>query len=269
MLFVRPQAETEKGSWRTGSLFMKRLLILLVCLLTLWGAAGAERLSDKDLLTYFDDCVFIGDSMMQSLRRYRSVVREKDPSFLENSTIIGTANLSLFQASRRSMVGGGKIKYRGVNHTIYEIAQMLHPRRMFISLGLNDPIGKDIDKALERMEYILVNMPDFAPEMELCIFSSTPVTEKFASHYAIRDYMGRIDEYNRRLSDLCERYGASYVEVSEPLKGEDGMLYLPYSSDKSYHLNDDGMAVLVQALLDYVQALYDADLWVPEIRIGG
>ena len=242
---------------------MKRLLALVFCLIFLCSGAVAERLDDQTLLSYYDDCLFIGDSIMQGFRRYRSAVREKDPSFLESSTVVCTASISLYVGSRRFLTGDFHFKYRNVDRTMYDIAKILKPKRILILLGLNDPVGIKIDRAMEWIEYIALNIPEFSPETEICFFSHTPITENYCRTKDRPGYQEKLNEYNQRLKETCERLGVHYIEIAEPLKGEDGYLAAAYTSDNLCHLNEEGLAVWIQGMLDFAQAEYEAGRWTP------
>ena len=243
---------------------MKRLIVLILCLLLGCPAVQAERLADERLLSYYDDCLFIGDSIMQGFVRYRSLRRESDPSFLENLTVVCTSSISLYTASRHVMDKDSHFLYRGMKCTMYDIVRQLRPRRVFILLGLNDPVGIKIPKAMQWIEYIIESMPDYSRNTEVCFFSHTPVTETYCVTKKREGYQDRINEYNSQLREICSRLGATYVEIAEPFRDEDGYLSAAYTSDNICHLNDDGIELWLRTLMDYAQSQYDAGVWTPE-----
>ena len=242
---------------------MKRLIALILCLLLCCPLVRAERLADERLLSYYDDCLFIGDSIMQGFVRYRSAMRESDPSFLENLTVVCTSSISLYTASRHVMDKDSHFLYRGMKCTMYDIVKLLKPRCVFILLGLNDPVGIKIAKAMQWVEYIIVSMPDYSRNTDVCFFSHTPVTETYCLTKKREGYQDRINEYNSQLREICSRLGAAYVEIAEPFKDENGYLSAAYTSDNICHLNDDGIALWIQTLMNYAQSQYDAGFWTP------
>ena len=243
---------------------MKRLIAWILCLILICPLARAERLSEKTLLSYYDDCLFVGDSIMQGFVRYRSTMRQRDPAFLENLTVVCTSSISLYTASRHVMDQESYFLYRGMKCSMYDIVKTLKPKRVFILLGLNDPVGLKIDKAMSWIEYIIESMPSYSKNTEVCFFSHTPVTETYCRTKKREGYPDKIDEYNSRLREICSRLGATYVEIAEPLRDENGFLAAAYTSDNLCHLNDDGVALWIQTLMDYAQEQYDAGAWVPE-----
>jgi hypothetical protein len=93
-------------------------------------------------------------------------------------------------------------------------------------------------------------------------FSLTPVTYRVEQERP--NLQQKWDAYNQLLKAKCEEVGALYVEISEPLKNENGLLPMALSHDGKYHLNEEGNAIWAQLLLDYAQSRYDAGLWSPE-----
>lgn len=260
---------------------MKRLTalsLLLIMLITTNFAVGAEtvseivaetdtastRLPDEVLLSYYDNSVFFGDSIMQGFRRYRSNMRQTDTDFLEGVTVMATSSISLYSASRRYQNDNGTFLHRGTQKNMYNITKALKPDKIFILLGLNDVVGIKIEKAMTWVEYIIKHMPSYSPDTEIYFFSQTPVTPFYCKKRNRPNYPEQVDQYNQRLQEVCEQLGAHYVEISEALKDEEGYLNAAYCSDGDCHLNDEGTAVWIQSMCDYAQAQYDLGLWTPD-----
>lgn len=225
--------------------------------------AYAEKLDDKVLLSYFDDSVIFGDSRMESFKRFVDGIRQTDESFLDKTKIVPAGSISLYAASRTYPSGDFLFYYHGRQLTMYGIADRIQPRKVFVMLGLNDPVAVKIDKALSWVEDIIHKMNETVPDAEVCFISETPVTENFDSEKKVEGYQVSLDEYNKRLKETCEKNGAHFVDIAHALKGEDNFLKLDYSNDKVCHLSEEGNAALLQALKDYVQEQYDLGLWSP------
>lgn len=261
---------------RGVSLMMKRRiagLLLLIMLMTAVLPAGAEeaaaadvpgnRLPDDVLLSYYENSIFFGDSIMNGLRRYRSNIRQTDEDFMEGVTVLATTSISLYHASRRFSNENGTFLHRGARKNMYDITKDLKPDKIFILLGLNDEVGLKIEKAITWVEYILEHMPEYAPDTEIYFFSQTPVTPFYCRKRECPDYPAQVDQYNRRLQEVCEQNGAHYIEIAAPLKNEENYLDPLYTIDGDCHLNDDGTKIWIQCLCDYAQAQYDQGLWTP------
>ena len=234
--------------------YLKRLAALFLLLALLCPvAAMAEHVTDDDLLRFYDDCAFFGDSRMEAFRRYRSFVHQTDEDFLSKTDIICRSSMSLYAGSRQYLSGDYYFSYNFVDDTMYAIAEKIRPRRIFILLGLNDEVATKIEKGMSWVEDIIRNMQNYSPDSELYFFSETPVTPKYCKEKDLPGYQEKVDEYNRALKETCEKNGANYVELAEMLKGEDGYLNPEYASDGMCHLNDEGIQVWIQCLKDYAR----------------
>ena len=247
---------------------LKQVVAFLLLFSFLISLSYAEPLDDSVLLSYYDDSVFFGDSRMESFNRYVSGLRQEDASFMAKTKIVPTGSISLYAASRTYPSGEFLFYYHGRQLTMYGIADRIQPKKIFIMLGLNDPVAIKIEKALTWVEDILRKMGETVPDAEVCFLSETPVTENFDSEKKVEGYQTLLDQYNDRLKETCESNGARYINIAAALKGEDNFLKLDYSNDKVCHLSDEGNAALLQALKDYVQEQYDLGLWTPAAPEG-
>lgn len=244
---------------------MKRLIwLVILCLLVSFAAAApAERLDDTTLMTFYDDSAFFGDSRMESFRRYIAGIRETDPTFLKKARIVCAGSISLYSASRNYLCGEFHFYYAGVEMTMYEAVKRFKPKRAFILLGLNDPVGIKVDKAIGWVEDIFRKMEEMGPDTAVYFLSETPVTIQYEIKRDREGYQLSLDEYNEKLKKTCEENGGFYIELAEALKDENNYLREECSSDNICHLSDEGNAVLIQVLKDYAQEQYDQGLWDP------
>ena len=227
------------------------------------SAETAERLDDSTLLSFYDDSVFFGDSRMEAFKRYVDNTQQADETFLSKTTIVAAGSISLYAASRTYPSGDFLFYYRGRQLHMYGVAERVNPTKIFIMLGLNDPIAAKPDKGIEYVTIIITKMKETVPNAEVYFFSETPVTENFAEEKDRPDYQEQLDIYNALLKETCEANGAHYIEIARYLKGEDNLLRLDYSNDKVCHLNEDGIAVWIQCMKDYAQQQYELGLWDP------
>ena len=249
---------------------MRRLLraavwiLLLVCVAS---AAGAERLDDETLYSFYDDSVFFGDSITRALTNHVTDLRQKGEQVLPNTLFYSTGSITLNDGSRPTVVGTSRcFNYRGMDVTMYFITISVKAKKAFIMLGMNDPVGLRIDLALERIEDIMYYMrrDTRTADVEVYFFSVTPVGARYCEERNRPEYQDSLDEYNRQLKEKCAELGAGYIEVAEALKGEDNLLDPAYSSDRGmFHLNADGLDVWLTCLRDYAQEQYDLGLWDP------
>lgn len=239
------------------------LLVLAVCsVFPACAETGTERLTDAQLISYYKDAVFVGDSITAGLLVYVREKQEKDPHFFEGVKFLTAQSYLLYTASRRNLLSGkANLRYRGQEMPLCAVLKQLKPTKALILLGVNDYIGEEIEKGIGYDERILDLAAEFCPDTEIIFQSLTPVTASFCRK---KDYRTMWDHYNEALQEMCQRRGAGYIDIATRLKDEKGYLNKDYSNDGKYHLNDDGLKLWIDALMDYAQAQYELGLWTPE-----
>ena len=238
-------------------------ILLLACLVS---AAGAERLDDETLYTFYDDGAFFGDSITRSLSVLVTDMRQKGGPTLQKVMFFSTGSITLYDGA--SPVIGGTMRcfnYRGTDATMYYITAVVKAKKVFIMLGMNDPVGIQIDKSLGYIDQIMYYMrrDERTSNAEVYFFSVTPVGTLYCEERQRPGYQEDLDEYNARLKEKCAELEVGFIEVSEALKGEDNHLDPAYSSDGRFHLNPDGLNVWLARMRDYAQEQYDLGLWDP------
>lgn len=242
---------------------MKHLSILLICLLLAVSCAGAERLPDEQLVTYYSHSVFVGDSLPRMFRNYVvNIVQKEHPDYFKDTKFYTAYSYQLNSAAREYPAANKvNLTYKGSDITLCRLTETLKPEKVFILAGLNDRIGEYIDVGMGYVEKIMTLMEKYAPETQVYFFSLTPVTEKVEkSRPRLQE---KWDAYNAALELKCQEVGAIYIDIATDLKGENGFMKQGISHDGEYHLNDKGNAIWVQTLLDFAQAEYEANRWAP------
>lgn len=238
----------------------KRILACLFVMALLLGCAHAEQLTDAQLVTFYDDALFVGDSVIRLLRNYVVAEREKDPSFFRDARFYSAYSYQLGTAAIRWTNGNRvNIQYRGMDVSLAELADYLKPGKLFILAGLNDRIAKYIERGMGYVEKIVELIRKVSPDTEIYFISITPCTAKENS----KGYQDCINDYNAALEQKCLELNVNYIDVATDLKNENGVMDNSISSDGEYHLNTAGNALFVQSLLKYAQTRYDQGLWAP------
>lgn len=243
---------------------MKRLLAFFLGIFLLMGsAAAAERLPDDQLITYYDQAVFVGDSITELFRFYvNGVVRKENPGYFPGVKFYAAHGYKLATAAApRPSLSETNISYKGNAITIQGLLEKLKPANMFILLGLSDRIGDEIDKGMEYIEQIVAAAAEISPETKIHFFSLTPVDANVEKKFPERQR--KWDAYNVALEAKCEELGVYFIDITTPLKDEHGLLASSLATEDGYHLNDDGNAIWVQMMLEFAQAQYEAGLWAP------
>lgn len=229
----------------------KRVSVILLFLLMTLGAfpgAGlchamepaAESAADRTEQlpeSWFDDALFIGDSMTGSLRSYSMI-----HGGLGEAKLIYVDGLACHHIVRKNQ----KVSFMGQTCSPEQAAELAGAKKLFFLLAAND-VGTPIDELEACWRTMLENIQAACPETMIYLQSGTPFRSD--SGYFTRENM---NEYNALLRSLCEEYGCVYVDITKDLVNEDGFLIDDYRNDinDNVHMNPAGCAIWVDNLRD-------------------
>ena len=250
--------------------------LLILCMAAGMLPALAEepaRLPDETLMGFYDNAMFVGDSLVRMFRNYIKERQKQDQGYFSGTVFYSSYSYQLRLAAKEKPWSGDKanLQYKGKDETLCRIAKKEQPARILILAGLNDNFTQNVDgedgmdRGMRYVGQIMELLGEYAPEAQVYFFSLTPVTKEVEKKRHVRD---RWDEYNALLEARCAELGAGYIDIATPLKDEDGLLPKDRTADGEYHLNDRGNEIWAQTLLDYAQAQYEAGNWIPEEGSG-
>ena len=243
---------------------MKRLIALAMLFMALTGilfSGEAETLTRNQLSSFYSGSFFIGDSITEQLKGYIRGQQQEQPDFFPDVVFLTAQSYCLYTASRKNLLPEkANLKSRGKEMPLWQILKERQPAKVLILLGVNDYIGKTIEKGMDYDNRILDLARKHAPDTEVIFLSLTPVTKAFCKHH---DYQKMWDDYNAALQGLCLLRNAPYIDIASRMKDEEGYLKASYSSDGQYHLKAEALELWVDALLEYAQSQYDQGLWKP------
>ena len=222
-----------------------------------------ERLSRETLMSFFTDSAFVGDSVTERVRTYvKDQRKEEEPGLLSNAKFLVKQSYMLFMASKNYVSQkSANLTYNGREMSLCNIMGAMKPKRVFILLGINDYIGEKIDKGMEYVTRTVELIHKYSPDTEIYFQSLTPVTRNFCKR---KDFRTMWDEYNEALKKLSETVDFTYIEIAAGLKDEEGYLPDEWSTDREYHVNNKGIPIWIDELLDFAQQQYEQGLWTPE-----
>lgn len=201
---------------------------------------------------YFDDALFLGDSIMEGVRQYVAAQRK------EQTTLGGAKFLtSIMGISLADLVGERQpciyYSYGGKEAPLEELVSGMNVRRVFLLLGLNDLAGTDdpVEEIVDRYTRLLDSLRKTLPEAELIVITNPPkVASAWLPDYALNRSFNnaRISEFVAALADMCQDGGIPLVDAYECLVNENGALPDDWCRDGYVHLNSAGSARVVEAL---------------------
>ena len=241
---------------------MKRILTLLLCLTLLTPCLAEGRLTDEELQGFYRHSIFVGDSIPRMLWNYIKDVRKTQPEYFPDIKFYTSYNYQLYTARLKSAsTKRVNLVYKGRELSLYEIVQILSPRRVFILAGVNDAVALNPERGLTYTEETVATLREADPGLDIYFFSLTPVTQKVENEH---HYQAKWDAYNALLEEKCAELGVGYIDIATDLKDEEtGLMKKGISSDGKYHLNASGNAIWAQTLLDWAQRQYEQGVWTP------
>lgn len=199
--------------------------------------------------SFFDDAVFIGDSVSLKLRNYVIEQRKTDPGFLGSAQFLTSGSLgsgnALWEVSDESVHPA----FQGVKMRLEDSIPLTKAKKVFIMLGINDLNVYAIDGAIDNYTTLLELIQAAVPDVEFYIQSATPIYEGHERNAMNNE---NLKIYNQKLLELCQKKGYHYIEVAEALRDNSGYLASEYCSDPDImgiHMTDLASRVWLGYLL--------------------
>lgn len=197
--------------------------------------------------SFFDQAVFIGDSISLTLE-----------SYCGSTGALGKAQfLCAGSMSPTNMLTGQILpeypKGSGQKPAIEESVAATGAKLVYIMLGM-DNIAYGLEKSTGDYVTILDNIQNRNPDVEILVQGVTPMTKnsKSTSNKLNND---TIDAFNVRMLEICQEKGWYYLDVGKRFKDEEGYLREEYCSDKTtmgMHFTYEGAKIWVDYLRNYI-----------------
>ena len=187
-------------------------------------------------LSYFDDAVFIGDSVSYGLSYYGVFPAEQ---------VLAEQSVNLETVLYKTPFTDTEGNYVSA----YDAVVSRHPNKVYIMLGANGIEWLSDTKMIEMYDTFLTKLLELLPDADFFIQSVLPVT-KALDENPNRDLTNaKINTFNADLKQLAKSKGVHYLDVASAFKDENG--YLPDEASPQ-----DGMhfsAKYYQTWLEYLR----------------
>ena len=207
------------------------------------GLKESEAVADS----YFDDVVFVGDSISLKLYYYVLARRKSDSDFLGSAEFLTASSLgasnALWEVSDESVHPA----YQGQKLPVEESIALTGKKKVYLLLGINDISNYDVDTCIENYQLLLDLIRKKTPGCEIYIQSVTPKIKKVQDGVTNQ----KIFEYNLRLLQMCLEEGYHFVDVAHVLRDANGYLPDSYCSDPDtmgMHFTDEACKVWIDYL---------------------
>lgn len=193
-------------------------------------------------LSYFDNAVFLGDSLTQGLQIY--------------DTGLPNAHYCAYRGVGPSAVVNGTTCTRvdGVQEVPLDAMVSYAPESVYILLGTN-VLTQDTDYTsfLNYYSLMLDRIRNLLPDADIYVQSITPVRPEVstdAKHAGM--YAARFIRVNNDLAALAVEKGCYFLDLWEVLADESGDLKAEYAQPDGYHLLPAGYTAWVEYLRTHV-----------------
>lgn len=174
---------------------------------------------------YFDDALFIGDSISEGIELYQ---------MMDNATVLANKGLNpetIFTKKAAKDATGNEV-------TVIEALGSYHPKKVYVMLGANGLGWIDKDKFISYYGKLIDEIKSAYPDISIYIQSILPVTAAFEQKKP-EITNAKIDEYNAAIQALTKDKQVYYVNVAESFKNESGALPDEASPKDGMHFGAD------------------------------
>jgi len=177
----------------------------------LFDYSAAVPVSDRVTVSYFDDALFVGDSITAGIEAY---------ALMKNAQVIAFTGINTDTILTREVIRNEA----GELETMPEaIANCEGVSKIYVMLGANGIAWIGKEHFIENYGIFLDSIRQAHPEADIYVQSILPVTaekeaedEKFAN--------AKIRSYNAALQDMAEENNYYYLNVAEAFADENGCL---------------------------------------------
>ncbi len=176
--------------------------------------------------SYFDDVVFVGDSISTGLSYYEAANDVLGKAQFLTSVSLSATN-ALWEVSDRSV----HPRYNGQKMKVEKAIPLTGCKKVYIMLGMNDIVSLGVDRSVANFTTLCNKILENAPYVQLYVESVTPRTNQGAKSDNGVLNNKNIMLYNRKLAALCQQRGWYFVNVAEVMYDSTGYLNRSYCSD--------------------------------------
>lgn len=211
-----------------------------------YHTAYVEERAPVDL-SYFEDAVFVGDSVSMSLQFYCASTKA-----LGNTTFLCAGSLSPLNAHWPISSESKHPVYKGEKLTVEDAVAKTGAKKVYILLGINS-LSFGVDTCVNDMVSLIEKIEAKSPDAKIIIQSVTPMTSDSPIKTSKLNNTV-ISQYNERMLALCQNRGWYYVDIAQAVYDENKNLKRSYCSDPTamgIHFNYEADKAWVNYLITH------------------
>lgn len=198
--------------------------------------------------SYFNDAVFIGDSISYGFELYVTEKRANGETVLGEAQFLTSGSLSygnsLWDVSDESV----HPTYNGEKMKLEDAIAQIKPGKIFILLGTNDVALYGVEQTVANADTEISRMLEASPGADIFTMSTTPKYSPAESDVDGALNNADIDALNVAMRQFAVEKGYNFMNIAPLFKDETGGLAADYCSDK------EGMGI------HFTSAAYD--IWL-------
>ena len=198
-----------------------------------------ESLNPNAKTSFFDDAVFVGDSVTLGMKNTATSQRNAGKNYLGKAKFLCSGSLSYSNSAwDTSNPRSVHPKLNGKKVRVEDGVKTLGAKKLFIMLGMNDFAAYDTGFIIKRATALIKAIVEKSPGIKVYVQSVTPITaDKQHGKFNNKN----VNAFNKTLKAMCEKNGWTYVDVNSQMKDEYGNLHPSYCGDR------DGMGIHMSA----------------------
>lgn len=204
-------------------------------------------ITEEELAAYYNESVFIGDSIMQGFRNYSS----KSENFVHGINFLSATSYSAGNALKPVTGKSVHPMYKGKKYQVWNVVPMVGSKRAFILLGMNDLIVTGLEDSKNNYKELINKIVETSPDIEIHIISVTYTLKDSKVKGALCN--SNIDIYNSMLQEMAAENGWGYIDLCTPISDGAGNLKSEYCSDGYVHLTRTAYSVWEDELIQYAE----------------
>ena len=207
---------------------------------------GAVPESGRVSGSYFDDAVFVGDSVSLKLSYYEAAVDLLGGAQFLTSGSLGSGN-ALWDVTAESV----HPTYQGNKQLIEDSIAQMGAKKVYIMLGMNDIALYGIDTSVSNMVTLVNRIRAKSPGVAIYVQSMTPLTSTSNLLSSSGHNPNSVAKYNAKLLETALAQGWYFVDVASVMTDANGYLFREYCSDPDnmgIHFTNTGCGVWIDYL---------------------
>lgn len=175
--------------------------------------------SERVTSAYFDDAVFIGDSLTTGIQLY---------NILPDTTVLASVGININNIFTNEVISNGN----GGQQTILDAAKDIQPAKIYTMLGTNGLKGLGPEETVRYYRQLVQQLKADHPDSIIYVQSLMPINEEiFAANYGYELTNAEIDECNELLMQMAGEEEVYFVNCAEAIKDENGELPAEFTTD--------------------------------------